>query len=190
MHHTSAAPTSATPSASPAQSGIVAVLGGDAAATGTNTVATGDVTNKLYQFPGGVTIATGEAEYTAEGTGPGAQASAQSGVNVTGADIVIEKTVNQHGGSSTDASAESTTKYIAIDIPGWTGGEIVVDDVVNKPSVHALPGDSGLPSSGSVAHSTVTAEDVAHDPQVTVSNHTLALGGHLSAVSSWALVAA
>src|SRR5215470_9232177 len=104
--------TSATPS-------VIAVLGGDAAATGTDTVAIGEVANKA-QNPGFVTVASGVATFAAEGTGPGAQASAHSGVNVTGEDFLGELTVNRSGGSSTDASAASTTKYVAFDLPGYT----------------------------------------------------------------------
>jgi hypothetical protein len=158
-------------------------------ATGTNTLATGNVTDRVLQTPGGVTTASGEAAFAAEGTGPGATATAHSGVNVTGADLVVETTVNQHGGTSTDATAESVTTFRAIDIPGFTppGGPVIVDHVVNSSSTPA--GGSGLPS-GNVVHTTLTAEAAGVDPQVTALSQTLAVGGHLSAVSAWALVAA
>jgi len=176
--------TSATPS-------IIAVVGGDARATGTDTLATGDVTNNIKSLGGGVTVASGEATFAAEGTGSGAQASAHSGVNLTGEDVAFELTINKHGGSSTDASAGSTTKYVAVDIPGWTppGGPIVSDTVVNLPYAPNPSGGSGL--SGNVAHNTVTVEGLtAGGLGVAVEAQAHAVGGHLSAVSAWALVAA
>lgn len=198
MHHTSAAPTSAAASAPPAHGGIAAAVGGDAAATGTNTLAVGEVTNKVENL-GGATIASGEAVFAAEGTGSGAKASAYSGVSVTGADYVFEITVNEHGGSGSTAWAESMTKYVAIDIPGWNppGGEKVFDTVVNLPYMPGPPppgqsllpsGSSGLPS-GNVADDTVTADVLGHNTLVDISQHALATH-NFSAVSAWALVAA
>jgi hypothetical protein len=190
---------SATPSASPAHGGIAALLGGDAVAFGTNAVAAGEVTNKIENL-GGVTIASGEAVFAAEGTDP----SANTGVKVAGEDVLFEVTVNEHGGSGSTAWAESVTKYVAIDIPGWNppSGPIVVDRVINLPSVPgmAAPGELqaaeqigpelGLPGAN-VAHDTVTAEAFTAEGSLVIAfSDALAISGQLSAVYAWALVAA
>jgi hypothetical protein len=161
-------------------------------ATGSDaTMATGDVTNTLKEKPNGVTILRGEADFTAEGTGAGATATASSGVNVTGADYVIETTINYRGGSSTDATAESITKYVAIDIPGWSppGGEKVIQHVINLPYMPAHSSGSDLPSGTSSTHSTIAVEAVGEHPLTVVANQAHAVGGHLSSLSTWALVA-
>jgi hypothetical protein len=181
---------------------MTTVLGGDAIATGTNTVATGEVTNKVVDH-GGVTVASGTAVFAAEGTGPGAQASANSGlVGAAGADLVFEMTVNEHGGSGSTAWAESATRYVAIDVPGWNppGGPVVHDTVINLPYVSGPPapvlgsdplGGSGPPS-GNVVHDTVTADAIGPLPLVGIATESTAVAesNHLSAVSAWALAAA
>jgi hypothetical protein len=191
---------SANPSASPAHGGIVALVGGDAMASGTNTVAVGEVTTKVENL-GVVTIASGEAVFAAEGADP----LAHTAVKVAGEDFLFEVTVNEHGGSGSTAWAESVTKYVAIDIPGWNppGGPIVVDRVINLPSMHGMkvPGELhathqigvelGLPGAN-VAHDTVTAEahTVTGEGSVVLAfSDALAIGGHLSEAYAWALVA-
>ena len=192
---------SVTPSASPAHGGIAALVGGDAVAFGPNAVAAGELTNKVENL-GVVTIASGEAVFAAEGTNP----SAHTGVNVTGEDYLFEVTINEHGGSGSTAWAESVTEYVAIDIPGWhpRGGPIVVDRVINLPSVpgmavpgelqaaHQLGAELGLPGAN-VAYDTVRAEAytvTGEGALVIAFSDALAIAGHLSAASAWALVAA
>jgi hypothetical protein len=170
-------------------------------AFGANAVAVGDVTNTVENL-GGITVATGEAVFAAEGTNP----LANTAVKVAGEDILYEVTVNEHGGSGSTAWAESVTEYVAIDIPGWNprGGPIVVDRVINLPSVPgmAVPGELqaaqqigaefGLPGAN-VAHDTVTAEALTVTGEGTLVfafSGTHVIGGQLSAVSAWALVAA
>jgi hypothetical protein len=190
---TPSASPAATASASPAPSGIIALLGGDAIAFGTNTLAAGEVTNKVENV-GGTTIASGEAVFLAEGTSP----LAKTGVAVTGEDLLFEVTINEHGGKGSTAWDESATRYVAIDIPGWNlpGGPIVVDQVINLPSMPGMAGpgellgidrlgSSGLPSAN-FAHDTVMSEA----PLVIDLSDALAVGGHLSAVAALSLVAA
>jgi len=191
--------TSAAPSASPAHSGIAALVGGDAIAFGTNAVAVGEVTNKVEDL-GGVTVATGEAVFAAEGTNP----LANTGVKVAGEDLLYEVTVNEHGGSGSTAWAESVTEYVAIDVSGWhpRGGPIVVDRVINLPSMpgmaapgelqaaHQIGAELGLPGAN-VAYDTVTAQAVTPEGSLVIAfSDALAVSGHLSAVYAWALVAA
>lgn len=190
---------SVAPNASPTHGGIAALVGGDAMAFGAHAVAAGDVTNKVENL-GGITVATGEAVFAAEGTNP----LANTGVKVAGEDLLYEVTINEHGGSGSTAWAESVTEYVAIDIPGWhpRGGPIVVDRVIDLPSVPgmAAPGELqaaqqigaelGLPGAN-VAHDTVTAEAfTAGGAQLISFSDALAIGGQLSAVYAWALVAA
>jgi hypothetical protein len=193
--------TFATPNASPAHSGIIALVGGDAMASGADAVAAGEVTNKVKDL-GVVTIASGEAVFAAEGTNP----SANTGVRMAGEDVLFEVTVNEHGGSGSTAWAESVTKYVAIDIPGWNppGGPIVVDRVINLPSVpgtavrdelqaaHQIGAELGLPGAN-VARDTLTADayTVTGEGSLVIGfSDALAIGGQLSAVYAWALVAA
>jgi hypothetical protein len=168
-------------------------------AFGANAVAVGDVTNTVENL-GGITVATGEAVFAAEGTNP----LANTGVKVAGEDFLYEVTINEHGGSGSTAWAESVTEYVAIDIPGWNppGGPIVVDRVINLPSMPgmAVPGELqatqqigaefGLPGAN-VAHDTVTAEAITTEGSLVIAfSEALAIGGQLSAVYAWALVAA
>ncbi len=188
MRHTMAAPTSAASSQPSAPSGITAVVGGEATATGANTLATGDVTNNIQKI-GGVTIDSGEAQFTAEGSGTNASAVATSYAGVTGEDILIEGHSNVSSTSSTGVVSDvSTTKFIAIDIPGFTmpGGPIVVNE--NLPSTPTL-GGSSLPS-GNVAVNHDTVDVSTSVSEVATSSHALAVSHQLSYVSAWALVAA
>jgi hypothetical protein len=170
-------------------------------ASGTDAVAAGEVTNKVEDL-GVVTIASGEAVFAAEGIDP----SANTGVKMAGEDVLFEVTLNEHGGSGSTAWAESVTKYVAIDIPGWNppGGPIVLDRVINLPSVpgmavpgelqaaHQLGAELGLPGAN-VAYDTVTAEayTVTGEGSLVIAfSDALAISGDLSAAYAWALVAA
>lgn len=201
MHRTSAAPGEP-----PAQSGIAALLGGDAIAVGDSTSATGVVTNTVEHI-GNATVAFGEAAFTAVGSssGHGAQAATDTFLQVTGADLVFEVTFNIHGGNGATAFSESVTEYVAIDLPNWTpgggthvahmGGLGAIRHALglvgfgHLPMINPLDGLGGLPG-GNFAHDVATAQ--AFGPNTLAETSTLALTvqHQLSAVSASALVAA
>ncbi len=124
-HHQSPA------SAPDPQDGLVAVIGGSAIAAGDASTATGFVEN-LAIDKGAYSIAMGEAIFqaSAQSASPhGAAAAADTFLDVSGADFIIEREVGQSKHGAHDASAFSELDYFAIDIHGWSPphGPIVIE---------------------------------------------------------------
>src|SRR5262249_48893160 len=111
-----------------------------------------------------------------------------SGVDVMGANFAFEMTVNEQGGSSTDAGAASTTIYHAMSIPGLPqpGGPLVIHGVLN---IASAPDGSGLPG-GNLAAGTAAADASGPNTLAEVTGQALTVVNHLSALSLSALVAA
>jgi hypothetical protein len=123
------APPSASATSEP--SALVTAIGGDAYAIGTNTDASGVVSNTIKDM-GNVTVAKGYAIFEATGTSStqdGASADADTFLAVTGADIVVEFTFDRNVTLGNTAIAVSATGYIAIDIENWAppNGPLVMD---------------------------------------------------------------
>jgi hypothetical protein len=113
------------------QDGLIAVIGGSAAAAGDGSAVSGFVEN-LALDEGAYSIAMGEAIFQASAHSArpgGAAAAADTFLDVSGADFIIEREVGQSRHGAHDASAFSELDYLAIDIHGWSPkhGPIVID---------------------------------------------------------------
>jgi hypothetical protein len=111
--------------------GLVALVGGSAAAAGQHTLTTGLVQN-FAEDRVTYSIARGEAifEASAHSTEPGgAVAAADTFLVVSHADFIIENERSYGGHGSNDAWAVSELDYVAIDIKGWspTDGPMVIE---------------------------------------------------------------
>lgn len=131
-HHESPA------SAPDPQDGLVAVIGGSAIAVGDASAVTGFVENVAID-KGAISIAMGEAIFqaSAQSASPnGAAAAADTFLDVSGADFIIEREVGGSKHGAHDASAFSELDYLAIDIHGWSPphGPIVIE--LGGPSGH------------------------------------------------------
>jgi hypothetical protein len=133
-HHHHQSPASAPDP----QDGLVAVIGGSAIAAGDASAVTGFVEN-VAMDKGAYSIAMGEAIFqaSAQSASPhGAAAAADTFLDVSGADFIIEREVggSKHGAHA--ASAFSELDYLAIDIHGWSPphGPIVIE--LGGPSGH------------------------------------------------------
>jgi hypothetical protein len=188
------APPGASATSEP--SALVTAIGGDAYATGTNTDASGVVSNTIKDM-GNVTIAQGYAIFEATGTSStqdGASADADTFLAVTGADIVVEFTFDRNVHLGNTVFAVSATAYIAIDIENWAppNGPLVMDfhshsaNQVERYSSH-LP--DYAPPSGN--HATVAAFADAQGANTLTATlaHSL-VENQFSLVSGLAIVAA
>jgi hypothetical protein len=116
QHHQSPA------TASDPQDGLIAVIGGSAMAAGDASAVNGFVENFVVD-QGAYSIAMGEAIFqaSAHSSGPGGgAAAADTFLDVSGADFIIEQEVGQSKHGPHDASALSELDYLAIDIHGWS----------------------------------------------------------------------
>jgi hypothetical protein len=132
---------------------MAVLVGGEAGAAGYNTATTGFIDNTV-QKSAGVTVAIGEADFTAVGQSAGhgnAAAQASTFVNVTGADFLFEIKINESGHLHGMAWAESEVEYVAVDIPNWQppGGHTItemltlnVHDVASPQDHSALSGNT------------------------------------------------
>jgi len=186
-------PGSATASA---PSALVSVIGGDAYATGTNTDATGTVSNNVKDL-GYATVASGVAVFEASGTSSHGQptAGADTFLSVAGADIVMEYEFdfNFHIGNKDVAVSELV--YYAIDIKNWTppNGPLVMDFQTH--ATGQFGGHDGyLPShavpSGNLASVAAVADAQGANSLASTLTHSLAVENHFSLVSGAAMVAA
>jgi hypothetical protein len=177
-------------------SALFAVVGGDAMAFGDRTDAIGMVTNHV-ENRGAYTIATGEAIFSAAGysSNPGgAAATANTFVDVTGADFLFEVNFHAAGRGADFAWAASETEYVAVDLPNWSppGGTVVVNLMMRELAPHALGLDEGhggitIPP-GNLAHVLATADAQGADGLAATLTHALTVENHFSAVSGLAMV--
>jgi hypothetical protein len=191
-----ASPTSAGPPVASEPSALVTVIGGDAYATGTNTVVTGAVSNDVKDL-GYATVASGVAEFEASGTSSHGEpaAGADTFLSVAGADMVmkVELDLNFHIGNQD--VAVSKLAYYAIDIDNWAppNGPIVVDFQAHAISQFGEP-HGYLPShvapSGNLATVTASADAQGLNSLASTLTQSLAVENHFSLVSGAAMVAA
>lgn len=181
------------------QADLSTTIGGEAFAAGNMTSATGVVTNNIEHI-GGYTVAFGEAIFTATGASfgdNGAAAAADTFVDVTGADFVLEININEHGASGAFAWAESVTKYIAVDIPNWPLGAAPIVELWNLQDNHHdlmvgteerhSQGNYGL--FGNFADVLASADSQGATGSVFTLSQALAVENHFSLVSGLATVA-
>jgi hypothetical protein len=124
-HHHDPAP------APQASDGMIAVLGGSAAAAGDDTAAIGFIEN-FAEDRGGYSIATGEAIFEASAHSAergGAAAAADTFLSVSGADFIFEREIDHAMRGPHDATARSELEYLSIDIHDWSPphGPIVIE---------------------------------------------------------------
>ena len=171
-------------------SALVTVIGGDAYATGTNTDATGAVSNTVKDL-GYATVASGLATFEASGT----TAAADTFLSVAGADMVIkvELDLNFHIGNQD--VAVSKLAYYAIDLDNWTppNGPLVMDFQAH--TIGQFGGHDGhLPSqvvpSGNLASVSAVADAQGLNSLASTLTQSLAVENHFSLVSGAAMVAA
>jgi hypothetical protein len=113
------------------QDGLVAVVGGSAIAAGEATAVTGLVEN-FAQDMGRYSIAMGEAVFQASAYSSepgGALAAAGTFLDVSGADFIFEREIDQAKQGLHDASARAELDYFSIDIHSWSPphGPIVIE---------------------------------------------------------------
>jgi hypothetical protein len=177
-------------------SALVTVIGGDAYATGTNTDATGAVSNNVKDL-GYATVASGLAVFEASGTSSHGEpaAGADTFLSVAGADMVIkvELDLNFHIGNQD--VAVSKLAYYAIDLDNWTppNGPLVMDFQAH--TIGQFGGHDGhLPSqvvpSGNLASVSAVADAQGLNSLASTLTQSLAVENHFSLVSGAAMVAA
>jgi hypothetical protein len=106
------------------EEGQIAVVGGNAAAAGQDTLTTGLVQN-FAADKDGYSIIVGDAIFEASAQSPepdGAIATASTFLAVAGADFIIEYESSHLGLGPNDAWASSELYYVALDIKGWSPG--------------------------------------------------------------------
>jgi len=177
-------------------SALVTVIGGDAYATGNNTVATGVVSNTVKDL-GYATVASGIAEFEASGTSSHGQpaAGADTFLTVAGADIVMEVELNLNFHIGNKDVAVSKLAYYAIDIDNWTppNGPIVMDfqtQAIGQFGGHGGYLPSHLAHSGNLASVAAFADAQGANSLASTLTQSLAVENHFSLVSGAAMVAA
>ena len=172
------------------QDGLVAVIGGSAIAAGDASAVTGIVEN-VAMDKGAYSIAMGEAIFqaSAQSASPhGAAAAADTFLDVSGADFIIEREVGQSKHGAHDASAFSELDYLAIDIHGWSPphGPIVIE--LGGPSGHHQSfGHDAL--QGEFAQVFAMAEAHGANTLSATLTSALTVENHFSFVNATALVA-
>jgi hypothetical protein len=183
-HHQSPA------NASDPQDGLIAVIGGSAMAVGDASAVSGLVEN-FAADQGVYSIAMGEAIFQASAHSSsrgGAAAAADTFLDVSGADFIIEQEVGQSRHGSHDASALSELDYLAIDIHGWSPrhGPIVID--LDHSFGHHQPfGQESL--QGAFAQVSAMAEAHGANTLSATFASALTVENHFSFVNAMAMVA-
>ena len=118
------------------------MIGGSAIAVGDASAVTGFVENVAID-KGAISIAMGEAIFqaSAQSASPnGAAAAADTFLDVSGADFIIEREVGGSKHGAHDASAFSELDYLAIDIHGWSPphGPIVIESAGRPATISRL----------------------------------------------------
>jgi hypothetical protein len=173
--------------------GMLAIVGGVAAAAGNDTLATGTVTAQMVDR-GPVDIARGSATFSAaaqttDGSKPLAVADTYAGVS--GADIVITRTTKTNTIGQNSAAATSETNYFAVDIAKWSpppGGGIHVDVGTTISTTNWGYGKLKVPD-GNLASVSAGAEAIANNSLAETSTGALAVENQFSAVEGAAVTA-
>jgi hypothetical protein len=179
------------PESAPAPAdGLIAVIGGSAIAAGESSAVNGFIQN-FGEHKDGYSIAVGGAIFQASahsGEPGGALATASTFLDVSGADFVFEREIEQATHQFHDAAARARLDYIAIDIEGWAPrhGPIVID--TPQPfDQHQLPRSDALP--GNFAQIFAEAEAHGADTLAATLTHALDVENHFSLVNGMAMVA-
>jgi hypothetical protein len=179
-------------SSGPQPEGIVTVLGGTALAAGDASTATGFIENAAYDR-GWLSIAKGEAIFEASAHTAeqgGAVAMADTFLDISGADFIIEREVDRSGHGQYDAWARSELDYLAIDIHGWSppNGPVVID--INHGFGHghgaALGHDAAY---GAFAQMLATAEAHGANTLSATLTSAITVENHFSFVTGMGIVA-
>src|SRR5262249_45882695 len=131
------------------EEGQIAIVGGNAAAAGQDTLTTGLVQN-FAEDKGGYSLIVGDAIFEASADSPelgGAIATASTFLAVSGTDFIIEYESSHGKLGPNDASASSELYYIALDIKGWSPGAGLKVIELHQPGHHFQPSGS-QPSDG------------------------------------------
>jgi hypothetical protein len=170
--------------------GMLAIVGGTAAAAGNDTVATGSVNAKMVDNPT-VDIAMGSTTFgaaaqTTDGSNP--LTAADTYAAVSGADLAITKTMTSNTSGNNTAAATSETKYFALDIANWSppAGSIQVD--INK-TTRSTNGAYGTVPDGNYASVSAGADATGSNSLAETSTGALAVDNQFSAVQGAAVTA-
>jgi len=170
--------------------GIITVLGGTALAAGDASTATGFIENVAYDR-GWLSIAKGEAVFEASAHAAeqgGVVAVADTSLNVSGADFIIEREVDRSGLGQHDAWARSELDYLAIDIHGWSppNGPVVID--INHGFGHG-PASGHDAAYGAFAQALATAEAHGANTLSATLTSAITVENHFSFVAGMGMVA-
>jgi hypothetical protein len=168
---------------------LLAVIGGSAMAAGEASDVTGFVDN-FAEDRGDYSIAMGKAifEASAYGSKPGdALAAADTFLDVSGADFIFEREIDQSNSGPYDAWARSELDYFSIDIHGWSPphGTIVID--VDHPFGHGQPIGQD-PFHGNFAQVLALAEAQGADTLSATFTNALTIENHFSFVNAVGIV--
>jgi hypothetical protein len=173
-----------------APDGVVAMLGGGAAAVGDASMASGFVEN-VAEDRGFYSIVRGEADFQAwaysEQPG-GAYADAEVFLDIGGADFVFWREVEDSACSLNEAWARAELDYVSIDIHGWSPRQGPIAIELYPAVFDAAPLGFEAPL-GSLAEVLATAEAHGADTLSATFTHALAVENQFSFVSAMALVA-
>jgi hypothetical protein len=172
------------------EEGQIAVVGGNAAAAGQDTLTTGLVQN-FAEDKGGYSIIVGDAIFEASAQSPepgGAIATASTFLAVAGADFIIEYESSHGGLGQNDAWASSELYYIALNINGWSPGGGPVVRELHQPGHHFQP-PGNQPSDGNYAHVLSIAEAHGADSLSATLTNALMIENQFSFVNAIGVVA-
>jgi hypothetical protein len=172
------------------EEGQIAVVGGNAAAAGQDTLTTGLVQN-FAEDKGGYSIIVGDAIFEASAQSPepgGAIANASTFLAVAGADFIIEYESSHGGLGQNDAWASSELYYIALNINGWSPGGGPVVRELHQPGHHFQP-PGNQPSDGNYAHVLSIAEAHGADSLSATLTNALMIENQFSFVNAIGVVA-
>lgn len=172
------------------QEGLAVAIGGSATAAGEASGVTGFVEN-FAEDRGDYSIAIGEAIFQASAhscTPGGALATANTFLDVSGADFIFEHEVGQSTQGRYDAWARSELDYLSIDIHGWSPpqGPIVIE--VHQPFGHHEPPGLELPQGNFAQVLAMSEVHGANTLSATLTN-ALTVENHFSFVTALAMVA-
>jgi hypothetical protein len=171
------------------EEGQIAVVGGNAAAAGQDTLTTGLVQN-FAEDKDGYSIIVGDAIFEASAQSPqpgGAIANASTFLAVAGADFIIEYESSHGGLGPNDAWASSELYYVALDIKGGRrGGPVVIE--LHQPGHHFQP-SGHQPSDGNYAHVIAIAESHGADSLSATLTNALTIENQFSFVNAIGVVA-
>jgi hypothetical protein len=170
--------------------GLIAAIGGSATAVGAASAASGFVEN-FAEDRGAYSVAMGQAIFQASAHGctpGGARAAAGTFLDVSGADFIFEREIDQSKQGPYDAWARSELDYLSIDIHGWAPpqGPILIE--VHQPFDHHQPARLELPQGNFAQVLAMSEAHGANTLSATLTN-ALTVENHFSFVTALAMVA-